>query len=213
MNIFKIALFVCLEAALFGISFAQQNVPSQKNMVTLSVQNTPVPVPQASEKALSYYNSGNILWLIKFFWGMLIPALFLFTGFSAKIRDWAERLSRKWFFVVGIYFILFTILITIIDLPLSYYAEYARQHAYDLSNQTFGKWLSNYLKFLMVICIFGFLFGWIPYLLLKKAPKRWWLYVGLGTAPFLFLILLVSPIWINPLFNDFGPMKDKALEA
>ena len=27
------------------------------------------------------------------------------------------------------------------------------------------------------------------------------------------LIILVSPIWIAPLFNDFGPMKDKALET
>jgi Zn-dependent protease with chaperone function len=25
--------------------------------------------------------------------------------------------------------------------------------------------------------------------------------------------MLVAPIWIEPLFNDFGPMKDKALEA
>ena len=25
--------------------------------------------------------------------------------------------------------------------------------------------------------------------------------------------MLVKPIWIDPLFNDFGPMKDKALET
>ena len=24
---------------------------------------------------------------------------------------------------------------------------------------------------------------------------------------------MVTPIWVDPLFNDFGPMKDKALEA
>ena len=27
------------------------------------------------------------------------------------------------------------------------------------------------------------------------------------------MLLLVAPIWIQPLFNKFGPMKDKALEA
>ena len=26
-------------------------------------------------------------------------------------------------------------------------------------------------------------------------------------------MLVVTPIWIEPLFNKFGPMKDKALEA
>jgi len=29
----------------------------------------------------------------------------------------------------------------------------------------------------------------------------------------MFLIMLVEPIWVEPLFNDFGPMKNKALEA
>jgi Zn-dependent protease with chaperone function len=29
----------------------------------------------------------------------------------------------------------------------------------------------------------------------------------------MILSLLVGPIWIDPLFNDFGPMKDKVLEA
>lgn len=57
------------------------------------------------------------------------------------------------------------------------------------------------------------LFLWIPYLLLKKSPKRWWLYVAILMIPFLFFVMLISPIWIDPLFNDFGTMKDKALEA
>jgi Zn-dependent protease with chaperone function len=33
------------------------------------------------------------------------------------------------------------------------------------------------------------------------------------TVPFLFLVMLITPIWIDPLFNDFGPMHNKELEA
>lgn len=207
------ALLVCLTALLVGFAFAQQNIPGQNSAAPVSIQNEPVPVPPASDKALSYYHSGNVLWFVEIIWGMLIPALFLFTGFSAKIRNWAQRLGKKWFFIVGIYAVLFTIISTLIDLPLSYYTEFVRQHAYDLSNQTFGKWAGDSVKSLMVGCIFGFCIVWIPYLLLKKTPKRWWLYVGLGTVPFMFLTMLVEPIWVEPLFNDFGPMKNKALEA
>ena len=32
------------------------------------------------------------------------------------------------------------------------------------------------------------------------------------SVPFLFAGMLVKPIWIDPLFNRFGPMKDPALE-
>jgi Zn-dependent protease with chaperone function len=31
-------------------------------------------------------------------------------------------------------------------------------------------------------------------------------------VPFLMLIIVVTPIFIEPLFNKFGPMKNKALE-
>jgi len=163
----------------------------------------PVPVPEPSEKALRYYRTGNIIWVFNLLWGLLIPALFLFTGFSAKIRDWASRLGKKWFFIIGIYFLIFLIINVLIDLPISYYTEFVRQHAYGLSNQTLGKWFGDLLKGMMVSAIIGFLFLWLPYLLLKKSPKRWWLYTGLLAIPFLVLTILISPIWIAPLFNKF----------
>jgi Zn-dependent protease with chaperone function len=173
----------------------------------------PVPVPPPSEKALSYYRSGNVLWIVNLIWGILIPCLFLVSGLSARIRTWARKLGRKWFFIIGVYFIIFTLINFILDLPLSYYEEYIRQHAYGLSNQTFAKWLGDSLKSLMVGIIGGVLFLWVPYLLLKKSPRRWWLYTSLLSVPFLFFVLLVSPIWIDPLFNQFGPMNNKALES
>src|SRR5262245_16570730 len=80
-----------------------------------------VPVPEPSEKALSYYRGGIVLWVVNVLWGLLIPALFLFTGFSARIRDWAKRIGRWWFFTIGVYFAIFMIINFAIDLPLSYY--------------------------------------------------------------------------------------------
>jgi Zn-dependent protease with chaperone function len=47
---------------------------------------------------------------------------------------------------------------------------------------------------------------------MARSSRRWWLYLGLLSVPFLFATMLVKPIWIDPLFNTFGPMKDKALE-
>ena len=63
-----------------------------------SGQTGPVAVPEMSEKARRYYDSGNVLWFVNLIWGLLIPILFLVTGFSAKMRDWAQRLGKKWFF-------------------------------------------------------------------------------------------------------------------
>ncbi len=173
----------------------------------------PVPVPEPDDKAMRYYRSGNVLWFVNVIWGILIPALFLFTGFSARIRDWSQAIGRRWFFVVGVYVIIFLVINFVLDFPLDYYQSFVRQHAYDLSNQTFGKWFGDALKSLMVGIVMGVVFLWIPYLLLKKSPRRWWLYSSLAAIPFIFFTLLISPIWIDPLFNDFGPMQDTALES
>ena len=54
---------------------------------------------------------------------------------------------------------------------------------------------------------------WVPYLLLRKSPRRWWLYTAAAAIPFIVVANLVAPIWIAPLFNTFEPMHDKALEA
>jgi Zn-dependent protease with chaperone function len=57
------------------------------------------------------------------------------------------------------------------------------------------------------------LFLWIPLVLIRHHPRRWWLYFALGAIPFIVLMMLIQPIWIAPLFDDFGPMEDKRLEA
>ncbi|MDQ3013618.1 MAG: M48 family metalloprotease, partial [Acidobacteriota bacterium] len=173
----------------------------------------PVAVPTPTEKAMSYYRGGIALWVFNTLWGFLIPILFLFTGFSARIRDWSQRLGRKWFFVIGIYFAIFTIINFAINLPLDYYQGFVREQAYGLSDQAFGKWFGDQFKGLAVGIVVGFLFLWVPYLLLKKSPRRWWLYTGLLMIPFLFFAIMIQPVFIDPLFNDFGPMKNKALEA
>jgi STE24 endopeptidase len=61
--------------------------------------------------------------------------------------------------------------------------------------------------------IVGALVLWVPYWLLGRSPQRWWLWTGMLALPFYALTLVVVPLWIAPLFNKFGPMKDKALEA
>lgn len=195
-------------------SHAQQPpAPAQASAGAAPPSSEPVPVPPPSEKAMRYYRSGNVLWVIATIWGLLVPALLLFTGISARLRDAARTVGRNWFFTVAVYGILFTLVMAVLTLPLDYYTDFVRQHAYGLSDQTAAKWWGDQAKGLIVGCVAIALFLWIPYLLVRKSPRRWWLYSGLTALPLLTLLLFVTPIWIEPLFNKFGPMKDKALES
>jgi Zn-dependent protease with chaperone function len=44
-------------------------------------------------------------------------------------------------------------------------------------------------------------------------PRRWPFAVALGYVPIAFSLMFLAPLVVDPLFNDFGPMGDKALEA
>ena len=101
----------------------------------------------------------------------------------------------------------------LINFPLRYYAGFVRLHEYGLSVQTFGRWFGDALKSLGVEMAGAVLFLWIPYAIMVRSPRRWWLWVGLLTLPFGVFSALVAPVVVDPLFHEFGPMKDKRLEA
>jgi STE24 endopeptidase len=194
-------------------AMAQSAAPSAPPPTAATATADRVPVPEPSEKALAYHRSGTVIWIVSTIWGLLVPAAILWTGFSARMRTWAQAIGRKWFFVVALYWVIFTLVTTVIDLPRVYYVSFVRQHAYDLSNQTIGKWASDQAAGLAVTLVIGGLALWVPYLLLRKSPRRWWLYTSILAVPFIVTIVLVQPLWIDPLFNTFGPMKNKALET
>jgi STE24 endopeptidase len=171
-----------------------------------------VAVPEPSALALEYYRSGNWFWMLNTAWAVLLPGLLAFSGFSARLRTLAARLGRLWFVTIGLYVVMYLAIVFLVDLPLSYYEGYVRLHAYGLSNQTLGKWFGDSVIHLGISMTVGFALAWVPYLLLSRSPKRWWLYTAMLSVPFLFAVMLVKPIWIDPLFNRFGPMHDPVLE-
>jgi STE24 endopeptidase len=162
-----LVLAVLLLASALPLHAAQAPEPTQ---TAQTISRDAVPVPQPSEKALRYYRSGNVLWVVNTVWSLAALALLLWTGLSARLRDLARRMGRNWFFTVALYGVLFTLVTFVLDLPLAWYGGFVRQHAYGLSTQTAAKWWSDQLISLALGCVFLALTLWFPYLLLRKSP-------------------------------------------
>ena len=58
---------------------------------------------------------------------------------------------------------------------------------------------------LVALVIFTFL-AWAITTLIRKSPRRWWLYSWMIVLPFLVFIIFLQPIVIDPLFNKFEPL-------
>jgi STE24 endopeptidase len=177
-----------------------------------SVPDT-VVVPEPTALAIQYHRSGNVLWAVDTGLGMIIPAVLLFSGLSARMRSLSHRVGRRWLPPLVLYAVLFTLVLAILTVPLSYYAGYVRQHQYGLSNQSLGAWAGDWIKGVAVGGVGLAAVLWIPYLLLRRSPRRWWLYAGLASLPLTALLLAITPVWVDPLFNDYEPMTNKVLES
>lgn len=189
--------------------------PGSSNVANAAAtENAPVTVPAPSEKAVRYHRGATAIWFAEQLLSLALPLALLLSGFSAALRTVATRIGGGRFYpTLAAYFVALSIVIFLVELPLSYYAGFLREHDYGLSTQRFAKWAADQGKALAVGLGVGLLVLWVPYWLLHKSPDNWWLWTSMLALPFYALTLLVAPLWIAPLFNKFGPMKDKALEA
>lgn len=173
-----------------------------------------VAVPEASELAIRYTRGGNLIWLIELVLSLALPAALLFTGLSARLRTLGSVVGRGHFYpTLVVYLLLVFLLLFLVQLPLTVYVGFVREHAYGLSTQRFSKFAGDQFKGLAVGLVVGALVLWVPFWLLRHSPGRWWLWTGGLALPFYAVVLLVTPVYIAPLFNKFGPMQDKTLEA
>lgn len=100
----------------------------------------------------------------------------------------------------------------ILSFPATYYAEFVREHRFGLSHQPFGQWLGEQFIALAVSAILISLFLVAVYGLIRKKTKTWWLWGSGATVLFLAFILLIGPVFIDPLFNTYKPMDEGPLK-
>jgi STE24 endopeptidase len=142
----------------------------------------------------------------------IIALLFvLATRLSARLRDIAVRIGRKPFFIAMVYFALLSAVTAILELPLSYYAGFAVPHEFALTHQTFAGWLLDFLKAFAVNIAVGAPVAALALLAIRLFPRRWWIPLWLGTLPLAIIGVVLWPLFIDPLFNDFVPLRDPVL--
>ena len=167
--------------------------------------------PERKEQLISYSRFKNFWRFGEFFIGLGLLSIILFTGLSAKLRDIARKARLK-FFNWWLYFILFILVYNIISFPIDYYRNYQVELDYGFMNQSFGEWITDYLKALGLTALLGIIPLWLFYFIIERA-KRWWLWFSLGSIPLLVFLIVIAPVFLAPVFNEFTPLKDKKLES
>lgn len=165
----------------------------------------------AKEKSDAYFEGGYWLILFGTAVAVLVDWLFLRFRMSAKFRDIGERFFKRPFGVTWLTALLYLVVGWLVSLPWSIYAGFFREKQYDLLDQTFGAWFAEYLIGTGISMLVMPLIIALIYLVIRKAPRSWWAW-GTGVVGlFLFLTVMIAPVFIAPLFNTYTEMEDGPL--
>lgn len=165
----------------------------------------------ARESSDAYFEGGYWLILFGTLFAVLVDWLFLKFRLTASFRDLGERFFKRPFMVTWLTALLYAAVGWVISLPWSIYTDFFREKEYNLLDQTFGAWFAEGLISLAISLVVGPLLIALIYSVIRRSPRRWWLW-GTGVLGFFLLIgLLIAPVFIAPLFNSYTEMEDGPL--
>ena len=160
--------------------------------------------PAALQKAHDYTVGGEWMLLWAFLVAALVTLVIVRSGLLDRVQDGIrERRKNLRAFTVSLVFLLMTFVLT---LPWTVYESWWREKSYGRTSQPFMDWFSQQLIALTVSTIITAILLIGVYWLIRKAGKWWWLWSGGLVAIVFSLVILLSPILIEPMFNKYEPV-------
>ncbi len=159
-----------------------------------------------------YSKLRNLLFFLSTPYEWLLYFLILITGLSGAFKKWGEEAAKPAFLQKAVYVFWFSLFSYVAAFPFSY-ISYRFSKTYNISTQPFPSWMKdemidywiNFMTMLITVLVLYWLIG--------KSKRFWWLFAWLLSIPFTLFVMFIQPVIIDPLYNDFSPLKDKELEA
>ncbi len=164
--------------------------------------------PERYKKAHDLTQAYFHLNLFSIVYGLAILLFVLRLKLAPKYRDWAEVASSNRFVQALLFAPLLILTIDVLQLPIGMYGHWL-SHSYGLSTRGWPSWFLDWTKAEVVSALVATIFVWILYAVLRKSPRRWWLYFWLASLPVILALTFVEPLVYEPLFYKFEPLASK----
>ncbi len=106
----------------------------------------------------------------------------------------------------------FSLIGGIIELPLDWYSHFRIEQKFGFNRMSLGLWISDLVKNFFVSTLIGLPLIAMVIWLMGAAGATWWLWAWGAWVTFNLLLMVIYPIWIAPLFNEFQPLQDETLK-
>jgi STE24 endopeptidase len=160
------------------------------------------------QKSNAYFEGSYWLLLWNFLLTAAISIFLLVSRFSARLRDLSEGVTRVKTLQIACYAIPYLLFVYALTFPLNVYENFFREHHYGMATQSFGPWFREQSIGLTLTLVGGTLLVIVLYTVFRRAPRTWWIWGTMVMIIFWGILLLISPVYIEPLFNTYKPITD-----
>jgi STE24 endopeptidase len=161
---------------------------------------------EALQKAASYTTASHWLLLGGLVVAAIVTWIIVRSGLLERVA--AKLQNRAWALRTGLICLTFFIVSAVLSLPWSIYQDYYFEKSYGRTSQPFADFLSQNVIVIALSSFLGGLFFLGVYALIRRAGKSWWLWSG-GFAAFAAAAsILLSPVLIEPIFNEYKPVPE-----
>jgi Zn-dependent protease with chaperone function len=133
------------------------------------------------------------------------------SRFGRFIPLWGRQLAGQKLWVVLGFVVVFNVGLALLYFPLNFYRGFVVAHQFGLSTQAISGWLRDWgVNLFIGLALDGVIFGGF-YSLLHLFPRRWPIPGGFLLVLFSFVLSLLAPLLITPLFYEVRPLEDPIL--
>jgi STE24 endopeptidase len=164
--------------------------------------------PEQRKLSDAYFEGGYWLQLWQLVYGLGVAGLLLWGGISRRLRELAQRLSPRPWLYTWAYGVLIVLAMFVLNLPMSIYVDFVREHQYGLATQDFSGWFGDALKSLGVSAVVVPLLLIVLYAAVRRTAANWWVWASGISFVFIVFAMMLAPVYVEPLFNDYKPLRE-----
>ncbi len=212
-------LFVCLFLAGSLFSFALNLILETADFRHRKLHGTEIPAELKDavdgsklEQTVAYENAHYFLWLPQTVCSFVLSLALVFCGFYSWLYSALWAWTGNAFLTAFLFSAGASVPSAILSLPFDLYKEFKIEKRFGFSKMTFGLWLADFIKSLVISLIISAILLGAAVFLLKNASTWWWLLLGAVYVAFSLLASYVYPVLIMPLFNKFTPLPQGELK-
>jgi len=144
-------------------------------------------------------------------WSALVLIAILFSG----VLPWSYEGMRSRFgdspWAMAGFLFLTGVAMSLPGLPLDWFAQFRLEQRFGFNTSAPKTWWGDRLKGLLIALVLLYPLLVLVLKLSAWAGHAWWLWTWVAFVGFQFLMMVLAPVIILPLFNKFTPLPEGAL--